>query len=354
MRSPKIYLWEEIKEDFTHKLVLGNGASIAVWDGFKYDSLYDKASDSGVFSPRLKKLFQEFKTRDFELVLKQLRQTSIVNQLVGVRETRTQELYDLLRDALVKTVSSAHPEQRDIQSYLLGIASFMGQFDTVISLNYDLIVYWAMLRGNTLFGQQFKDGFVDDGRFKYDYETLYPPYGRAKKTTMVFYPHGNLILATIVDLEGFGTEIKLRRPEEQAMLRQSIIEAWEKGNVVPLFVSEGDSNTKLKAIKRSSYLQVAYSELESKCETLVLYGLSLGDEDEHILRALMKCQPMKMAISIHVAAGDIEAKCEEVQHKIQRACIKLSKELNKSISPKVIFFNSQSPGCWSNKTIMAP
>ncbi len=220
--------------------------------------------------------------------------------------------------------------------------------------HYDLIVDWAMLRGNTLFEQQSKDGFDDDGMFRDDYETLYPLYGQAKKTTMVFYPHGNLILATIVDLDGFGTEIKLSRPEEQTMLRQSIIEAWKKGNVVPLFVSEGNTDTKLKAIKRSSYLQIAYSELESKCETLVLYGLSLGDDDEHILRALMKGQPAKMAISIHVAGGDIEAKCEEVQHKVRRVCIKLNKELNKSISPEIIFFNAQSPGCWSNKTTIAP
>ena len=349
MKSPKICAWEEIKEDFKEKLVLGNGASIAVWDGFKYDSLYDKAANSGIFNPRLKRLFQEFKTRDFELVLKQLRQAGIVNQLLGVEETKTQTLYDLLRDALVKTVSSTHPEQRDIEPCLSRIASFMRQFDTVLSLNYDLIVYWAMLRGNTLFGQQFKDGFVDDGMFRDDYETLYPPYGQAKKTTMVFYPHGNLILATIMDLDRFGIEIKLIRPDEQAVLRQSIIETWGKGNVVPLFVSEGDTDTKLKAIKRSSYLQIAYSELESKCETIVVYGFSLGDDDEHILRALMKGQPEKMAISIHVAGGDVEAKCEEVKHKVRRACIKLKKELNKNISPEIIFFNAQSPGCWSNK-----
>ena len=64
MKNPKIYAWKEIKEDFKEKLVLGNGASIAVWDGFKYDSLYDEAADSGIFSPKLKKLFQEFKTRE--------------------------------------------------------------------------------------------------------------------------------------------------------------------------------------------------------------------------------------------------------------------------------------------------
>jgi len=349
VKSPEIHVWEEIKEDFNDKLVLGNGASISVWDGFKYGSLYDKATGSRILTSRLKRLFQEFKTRDFELVLKQLRQAGIVNQLLGVKETKTQELYDLLRDALVKTVSSTHPEQRDIQPCLSRMASFMSQFDTVLSLNYDLIVYWAMLRGNTLFGQQFKDGFVDDGMFRDDYETLYPPYGEATKTTMVFYPHGNLILATIMDLDRFGTEIKLIRPDEQATLRHSIIERWEKGNVVPLFVSEGDTDTKLKAIKRSSYLQVAYSELESECDTAVLYGFSLGDDDEHILRALIKSKPEKMAVSIHVAGGDAEAKCEEIGHKVRKACIKLRRELNKSFSPEIIFFDAQNPGCWNNR-----
>jgi hypothetical protein len=53
VKTPKIYAWKEIEEDFKKKLVLGNGASIAVWDGFKYDSLYDEAADSGIFSPKL-------------------------------------------------------------------------------------------------------------------------------------------------------------------------------------------------------------------------------------------------------------------------------------------------------------
>ena len=348
MEKQTIHDWNDIKNDFQHKLVIGNGASIAVWDKFDYDSLYDEADNAGIFSQRLKTLFQEYKTRDFELILKQLLQASIINKLLDINEVRTLELYKILRDALINTVLSMHPEQRDIESHLNNIAFFMRQFETIISLNYDLILYWAMLRGNKLFGQQFKDGFVNDNNtFRSDYETLYPPFGAAEATTMVFYPHGNLLLATIIDIDRFGTEIKLCRSDEKAMLLHGIIDEWKKGNVVPLFVSEGNTDTKLKAIKRSNYLQIAYSELEACCETVVLYGLSLND-DEHILQAVIKSEPAKIAISVHTNSGDIDAKCNEMQYKVKKTCIQINRELNKHISPNIIFFNANSSGCWKN------
>jgi hypothetical protein len=254
MKDTKIYEWKDIKDNFKDKLVLGNGASIAVWDDFHYDSLYDEAHKSGKISDNLEGLFDKYQTRDFEFILKQLRQARIVNRALEIEEKRTLNSYRLLREALIQTIISIHPLYEDVNNCLLKIASFMQPFETIISLNYDLIVYWAMLRGKDEYGQQFKDGFVDECRFRYEYETLLPAYGRAVGTTMVFYPHGNLILATTLDKEKFGDEIKLTRSDEQAHVLNSIISAWSKGNLIPLFVSEGDTEAKLKAIRRSSYL----------------------------------------------------------------------------------------------------
>ncbi len=51
MKRYRISKWEEIQDVFTHKLLLGNGASRAVWDSLKYSSLYEEAKKAGRIDP---------------------------------------------------------------------------------------------------------------------------------------------------------------------------------------------------------------------------------------------------------------------------------------------------------------
>jgi hypothetical protein len=69
--------------------------------------------------------------------------------------------------------------------------TFASAFPTVVSLNYDLTLYWAMLLFNAANGSWFKDAF-HDGEFQTDWEYLLRPYGHAAGATLVFYPHGSL------------------------------------------------------------------------------------------------------------------------------------------------------------------
>jgi hypothetical protein len=79
-----------------------------------------------------------------------------------------------------------------------------------------------------------------------------------------------------------GDEIKLSRSGDKYLLEQ-ILDIWETGDHVPLFVSEGDTEEKLQAIRRSNYLKTVYDcEVDSETESLVAYGWSFRDEDEHI------------------------------------------------------------------------
>jgi uncharacterized protein affecting Mg2+/Co2+ transport len=74
MKKYVIHEWNKIEKHFSHRLVLGNGASIAVWDGFDYYSLYNLAEEAGRLEGGLKELFADFKTNDFEYILKLLQQ----------------------------------------------------------------------------------------------------------------------------------------------------------------------------------------------------------------------------------------------------------------------------------------
>jgi hypothetical protein len=335
----KIYEWESIRKDFTNKLLLGNGASIAVWDGFKYNSLYDEAQKAGRIGERLKRVFSDFATFDFEYILRLLHQTERINRLLKIEDSLTHSLYNNLRRTLIDTVCQIHPKRDQVKDMLLPIADFMKGFDTVLSLNYDLTVYWAMLVGNDKYGNWFKDGFVDEGRFDNDYDKLYEPY-LADGATLVFYPHGNLILATTT----FGDEVKLSKLQETLLL-DTIVEKWETGTHIPLFVSEGSTEAKTQAVRRSNYLKTVYDrEIDVPTESLVTYGWSFRDEDEHILRGIIRGGVERIAVSVHKSSGNSESFCNAIEYKVN----KMYADLEKKNLCKLYFFDSSSDRAWIN------
>jgi hypothetical protein len=64
--------WDEIKDQFHHGgILIGNGASLAVWENFAYRSLYEKASSQTVHALTSddKSLFSSLNTENFEQVL---------------------------------------------------------------------------------------------------------------------------------------------------------------------------------------------------------------------------------------------------------------------------------------------
>jgi hypothetical protein len=331
----KLHKWEDLEDSFKHNLLLGNGASIAVDKRFCYASLYESACTSCALSDGLQKLFEMFNVRDFEFVLRLLSNANQVNKILGVKETGTSEAYNDMKDALIKTIRGIHPNYDEVEACLKRIAHFMKRFKTVLSLNYDLLVYWAMLVGNDQYGPWFKDCFVKRGEFENDFRYLRAATGKAAGSTLAFYPHGNLILAT----GAFRGEMKLTSSEER--LLDTILAEWKLGYCTPLFVSEGDTKDKLRAIKRSNYLTNVYDRvLPEVDESLVIYGWAVADQDKHILESLDRTQKLKkIAISVYIEEDDDwEEYCHRVEKKIQG-----THNLSKC---DLYFFGAESKGCW--------
>jgi hypothetical protein len=344
----RIYDWGDIEKHFKHKLLLGNGASRAVWRDFKYDSLYEEAKKAGRIDGSLTKLFLDFNTTDFEYILRLLSQAKRVNQILHVEDKKTSRLYRRLKKTLIDTIQDVHPKREQVKKLLLPMAQFMKKFDTVLSLNYDLLVYWAMLEGNDKYGNWFKDGFIDEGRFDNYYDDLYDPY-QAEGATLVFYPHGNLILAT----EFLGNEVKLSRSGEKYLLDR-IMDIWQRRDHIPLFVSEGGTEEKLQAIRRSNYLKTVYDRvIDLSSESLVVYGWSFRDEDEHILRGIIHGGVDRIAVSVHKSSGNVQSFCDTVKYKINNMYNTLEKEKGKGKKKKdrckITFFDSESDGVWINE-----
>lgn len=328
--------WADISSDYDDTLLLGNGASIAVNANFAYRSLCQKLTELSS-DGQLTALFKQFETQDFELILHRLWIATQVNQQLGVAENATTEKYNLLRNLLIECVNQNHPEHFEVSGVLANIRTFIGGFKTVLSLNYDLIVYWASLLEDVKTGKVkdcFINHFFNDLYSWSDFRKLHPNdrYRGYQSTSLVFYPHGSLILAQ--DFNGQEGKVHTNQRSDMNYLQQ-ISQHWVAGEATPIFVSEGTSQQKLNAIARSRYLDTVYREvLPEKKESIVIYGWSMGKNDSHILDALKKSKPSRIAISVY---GPDTSDCDAIERRLKMVfCQGLIVE----------FFDSESANCW--------
>lgn len=342
--------YEEIADDFTDSLILGNGASIAFSKNFRYNSLYDKASEEGFVTNNVAKVFALLDTKDFEFVLSHLWYAREINTRLGIRESKTKKSYDIVKKALIGTVLKVHPKPSDVEGDLSKIASFAKNFKKVFSLNYDLIVYWAMLRANEeMGGHHFKDCFYN-GVFSPDWSYYEEPRPPVTASTLVFYPHGNLCLIekhvgkTTRDQEEGNDAIELTRSELKIeshgrLLLAEITDRWKKPGITPLFVSEGTWREKFGSINSSGYLSdVYYSALPKAGNNITIYGWTMSGQDEHILKALKRSKVQKIAVSVH------KPTTPDINQHIFQTRTKLKQFISNKL--QIVFFDAESDGCW--------
>jgi hypothetical protein len=332
--------WDKLARENWRALLLGNGASIALHAGFRYGSLLDVAKGNGLL-PTTQPVFAAYRTSDFEYVLQAMWHASIVNGALGTPSAAIGAAYSEVRDALIGAVHTVHCDHDALTLAFPNLVAFLKRFETVATFNYDVTLYWTMIEGNQSLGTWFKDGFVGLGNtFDPAWQRLRTPYG-ATGTTMVFFGHGSMILGR----DPLGQESKLTAnqvaPGWKGELLNTVEQAWMSGTHAPVFVSEGTAAEKLGSIGRSMYLRRVHSQvLPHLGDSLVFYGFSFADNDDHVLEALARKQPPKLvAVSVFTGApdGDQQAFCHHV--------------LKKTASWKncqVKFFDHASSGCWNN------
>ena len=329
----KIEDWSEIGDDFREGLILGNGASIALHQGFAYQSLLEQARKRQFIKQDVRNIFNHLRTKDFERVLRMLWHTSKINRALKIKDAKTEKAYKSLRTALVETVKTIHPAHKMVRDGLPQIAKFMKRFNIVVSLNYDLLVYWTMLWENERHPNRFKDCFIH-GEFDSDWQGYLKPYGRRSRSTLVFYPHGNLALA--MDLNGRETKLTASAPSN---LLETVTSKWGSGKYTPLFVSEGLSEQKVAAINGSHYLKTVHdSVLPRLGKRVAIFGWSFSESDKHILRAICGYELEAVAVSVHPSTPNREDKCAEIKRRI--------KDASNGCSIKVVFFDANSQRCW--------
>lgn len=329
-----ILSWQEVRQTLqpSSTILLGNGASMAVNQRFGYHSLLEYANRNNLLEQDVHSLFDFFGTSDFELILRIVWQANNVNISLEIPDERTRNAYIAVRESLIASVRAIHPESDDVSESFPAIYQFLKQFNTVLSLNYDLIVYWVMMYGFSINDQHsFKDCFINS-EFQENWFDYRQPINGDTSSTLVFYPHGSLILAR----NKIEEELKITRHFEAGLLN-SILNTWQRGEVVPLFVSEGIVKQKVNSINSSYYLRTVFREvLPSITNDLVIYGWGAGEQDLHILNSICSSRVERILVSVY---GNDQAYCNHIHHLI-------SSRLGDRVH--VVFFDSQSEGCWNN------
>lgn len=328
--------WAEIKDDYENgNLIIGNGASVALHQKFRFDSLKEEAEKLKLFNEDISKLFIEFDTCDFELILRLVWHAKLVNKHLGIIDAKIDSAYENIKNALIEVVKEVHCEHAEILDQLPQLYQFTRRFRTIVSLNYDLILYWILMYGNRHEdGHKFKDCFQANELFRNNWQDLRNPIRREREVTLAFYQHGNLSIFR----NAKNIENKLQRGDFESLF-EVITSQWNDEKI-PLFVAEGTGIKKLESIKSSPYLSTIFyevlSSLITKNSNLVIYGWGLGEQECHLVQQIFKHDTVgKVAISTY--------------SKDQNECHRIFFRL-KGISDKieVEFFDSQSSGCWNN------
>lgn len=261
-------------------LVLGNGFSIGAHPLFKYGTLFEQAKETGLLPAHVLQLFERYGTSNFEEVLRQLDEgVWLADHYKLKRTSKKRDMrtdYDSLKKSLVETISKVHPAlPSDVgEDKLKACAAFINQFDSIYTLNYDLLLYWSSLATGDF---PFEDGFGREVDTDDDY-CVFLSTGSDERH--LYFLHGALHLYVE------GGEVRKRVWNTTGIrLMEQVREALDSKRY-PLVVSEGKSPDKKRHIEASSYLSYCWRKLENIQGSLFIYGYSLSEQDQHVLDAI--------------------------------------------------------------------
>lgn len=290
-------------------LMLGNGFSIACRaDIFQYGSLFAQADFSP--APEAVAVFKVLGTQDFEAAIRALENAarilpSYVPHGAGAA-AKMMEHAGALKEILVTTIAANHPavpgEIPDEKFWACRqfLAHFLtGDRGQVFTLNYDLLLYWTLMHEDMPFDDPVElgknDGFGnDEDDPDADYVVWQGETGA--HSARVHFLHGAL------HLFDSGSELKkytwIRRGVPLVEQARAAIHA----NNYPLFVAEGLSVQKKNKIRHNAYLYQGFKQLTRNVEQgkhcFFIFGHSLGENDDHILKRLARGRFPKLYVGI--------------------------------------------------------
>lgn len=280
-------------------LLLGNGFSVA-YDAeiFSYNALHEFVKNLN--DKDLSKILEVIETRNFEVIMQYLDNFAALVDAFGGDpnlKKRVEAASAKLKKSLLDAVKAMHPEhvfkvpEDQSKACATFLQNFLGTTGSIYSTNYDLLLYWALMRNQELrhgdgCGRELEN---DTGEYMApeDKEWSELTWGKNRDDQNVFYLHGAL------PFFDNGVAVVKEEYDLYNYLLQNISARMEKGEY-PIFVTAGDGQQKLNHITHNQYLTYCYDNFCQAEGSLVTYGFSFGPNDEHIIAAVNKAARRKV------------------------------------------------------------
>ena len=296
-------------------LLLGNGFSIAYDPAiFSYNALHEfitKLDDRDLAT-----IFGVIETRNFEVIMQQLDNFSALITAFGgdpKLKTKIDAASAKLKKSLLDAVKELHPEHvfKVPEKQSVACSHFLKRFlDTggsIYSTNYDLLLYWVLLRTSIVnhvdgCGRELEDPDETDPEKQVWSDELI--WGKNRDDQNVFYLHGAL------PFFDSGVAVIKEEYNEQAYLLEKISARMEKGEY-PIFVTAGDGKQKLTHIMHNHYLTHCYDSLCNSVGSLVTFGFNFGESDDHIIEAINRAarrKPPDKLFSVYIGVYSDESR----------------------------------------------
>ncbi len=317
-------------------VLLGNGFSRAYNDNiFSYRSLFESA-DFSKLSNESQKAFDVLQTTDFEKVLRSLDSSSKLLKLYAPKEKKLIQniLKDLedIRDLLAKTIAKRHPPRSTAIEHncYLCCRKFLHHFDKIYTLNYDLLLYWALMQEDEECAIPCDDGFRTPDSGPSEFVTW---EAENVLNQNIYYLHGAL------HIYDAGHEIrKYTWCNTGESLINQIKDALNDG-MYPLVVTEGSYEQKLEKIHKSDFLGKAYRSFAITKKPLFIYGHSMSESDKHIIKLIEKGKINCLMIGLY-------GKPDEPNNRKIRQVANLMQSRRGSPRLDVYYYDAKSVNLW--------
>lgn len=345
-------------------LVLGNGFSRGIFDKeFKYPSLLEKVMSHIELDKRkdttnltnldnLKSLLHKNKVAhtNLEYYLQLMEEAGVCIpffrgtnylKLNNFKENALKTDVKLLKKLILDTISEIHPDTwLSKAAELNNCSNNLINFHRIFSLNYDLILYWTILKANEKGKHIFRDGMWMETE-----NTKLKMFSVLDNKVNIYFLHGAIHL-----LEDSGDTFKIIKHEGDIRLKEVITDLKDNWlNYHNLMILEGTSEGKVSIISKNSYLHKGLQCLYKSKENLVIYGCSIIDEntnminnDKHIWRNIINSPFKKLYVGLHENNQNIFLKQKYVREELKK--LYLSDDFE---AKDIEFFTTINSDIWS-------
>jgi hypothetical protein len=126
-------------------------------------------------------------------------------------------------------------------------------------------------------------------------------------------------------------------------LLDQIRKALEEGHY-PLVVTEGSSAQKIAKIEHSAYLSGSYRSLGNIGGHLIIFGHGLGQNDDHILEAIVRSKVLRISVSVH--GNPKSRRNQQLQRRAQQLADRRHIQSDGKKPLAVDFFDAASASPW--------